>query len=160
MYKGMHGRRWHSRDLGSGLEASFLKDYTLVLPNLRVYNRTQGYSIYMTEENVRTNWCPGSGNGWPPEKCQDFISGWDYVYWIEDRKPVGQSDQDFEDAVLRVRLVGRVLTVDAWHGEHGDTLDVYYGSTLLGTLSPRSATKYNIAEVFTVNVNIDTGQIV
>jgi len=160
MHRAVRRRRYHSHDLGSGLDVSVLKNYTPVLMNLRVYNRGRGYSIYMTEENVRQNWCPGSANGWPPEKCQGFMAGWDYVYWIEDIKPVSQGDQDFEDIVLRVRLIGNILTVNAWHGEHGDTLDVYYGNTLLGTANPRSATKYDLAEVFTVNVNVDTGRIV
>lgn len=149
---------------GFTTETSILSIVTNLVRGLRVHVRNTGADIYMDSANVITNLCPteykGQPTGWTYASCQNFASGWDHVFWVEDTTPLTASDQDFEDVVIRVKLDGTILTVDVWHGEHSYTNDVYWGNTLLGTAYPRSAPKYNLAYLFTKKIDITTNQVV
>jgi len=131
-------------DSSTGYESATVRDMTSLFTNL--YIKNQSGTIYMNSGNVRWNWCPSA---WSSAQCSSFMSGWDYVFWIEDIVPVTNSDYDFEDVVIRVKVSANQITIDVWHGEHAYTEYVYWKNTLVVQIPSRSAARYNLAYVGT-----------
>jgi len=119
-------------------------DLSQLFENLYVYNLTG--VIKLNTPAVMENWCPGE---WTQDMCWEFTKTWDYVYWVDDVAPPGRGDQDYEDVVIKVRLLRGRMLVDIWHGEHVQANHVYWRGELLVRIPPRSAPKYQLEHVGT-----------
>jgi len=131
-------------DASTSSENAVIQDMTPLFKNLCLTDPSG--TICMDSPNVRRNWCPSA---WSSTQCNNFMAGWDYVFWIEDQLPLSSSDQDYEDVVIRVKISNGQITIDIWQGEHGYTENIYWKNTLVVTIPSRRASKYSLAYVGT-----------